>query len=312
MRVQILDLDGSIPPQQELVATLRPELLRADSWGPLIRMACGFRRFRRFERALAALLAEREVDPPTVTLYGSGDFHHVSLALVRRQRHAVNLLVVDKHPDWMRAIPFLHCGTWLYHAARLPQVGRIFHVGGELDFDNHYRWLAPWPDLRSGRIAVFPAVRRFTRGGWKTVPNEPLRPRPDTAVTPERLQALLQPFRTELARRPLYVSVDKDVLTERDALVNWDSGYLEPAEVRAVLAAFLRAAGGRLAGMDLVGDWSPVRVRGLLRRLLHYTEHPVLRVDPTEAARRNARANLALVGAEPVARTAAPGEDLAA
>jgi hypothetical protein len=268
-------------------------------------MACSLRRFRQFERALAELCGEDRTSRPTLTLVGSGDFHHVSLALLRRLSGPFNLLLVDKHPDWMRAIPFLHCGTWLYHAARLPQVGRIFHVGGELDFDNHYRWLAPWPDLCSGRITVFPAVRCFARGRWKRVPNESLRPNPQAEATPERLDALLRPFRAELARSPLYVSVDKDVLVEGDAVVNWDSGYLELVEVQAVLDAFLRAAGGRLAGMDLVGDWSPVSVQGVLRRLMHHTEHPPLRVDPAEATRRNERANLALLDAVQGARAAA-------
>jgi hypothetical protein len=307
MRVQVLDLDGSILAQDALMQRLQPTVLRAESWGPRLRMACSFRRFRQFERFLAARLGGERTEP-TVTLHGSGDFHHVSLAMVRRLRGPVNLLVVDKHPDWMRAIPFLHCGTWLYHATQLPQVGRVFHVGGDLDFDNHYRWLAPWPELRWGQIAVFPAVRCFRRGNWTGVANEPVRPHPETPVTRERLDALLEPFCTELKRRPLYISVDKDVLVEREAAVNWDSGHLHLAEVQCILSGFLRAAGGKLAGMDLVGDWSPVGVQGLLRRLLHHTEHPTLCIDPAEAARRNERANLALIdalqGACGTARTA--------
>jgi hypothetical protein len=312
MHVQVLDLDGSVLAQDALMERLQPTVVRAESWGPRIRIACSLRRFRQFERSLAALEGAERTDAAALTLHGSGDFHHVSLALVRRLRGPINLLVIDKHPDWMRAIPFLHCGTWLYHAARLPQVGRVFHVGGDLDFDNHYRWLAPWPELRSGRITIFPAVRCFRRGSWAGVPSEPVRPRPDAPVTPERLDALLEPFRAELARHPLYVSVDKDVLVQRDAAVNWDSGHLHLTEVQAVLVAFLRAACGRLAGMDLVGDWSPVRVQGLARHLLHHTEHPTLQIDPAEAARRNERANLALIDAVRDARETARGEGAAA
>src|SRR5581483_4494910 len=99
-----------------------------------------------------------------------GDFHHVSLALVRRIMTPFNLLVLDKHPDWMRGIPFLHCGTWLRHALRLPGLQRVFHCGGETDFDNGYRWLAPWPEIRAGRVVAFPARRRFRWGGLATRP----------------------------------------------------------------------------------------------------------------------------------------------
>src|SRR5262249_9849025 len=147
-----------------------------------------------------------------VTLYGSGDFHHVSLALLRRLRQPVNLLVLDNHPDWMRGVPFLHCGTWLYHAARLPQVVRIFHVGGDVDFDNYYRPMAPWQMLQSGKITVIPARRRFSRGGWASIPHEPLRRETAPVASEQWLEGLIEPFRVDLAARPLYVSVDKDVL----------------------------------------------------------------------------------------------------
>jgi hypothetical protein len=301
MRAQILDLDGSLAPQAAVQARCRPVTVPLRSWGPSIRMACAFHRFRRFEHELGALAPPGE--EPALTLYGSGDFHHVSLALVRRLRQTCNLLVLDKHPDWMRFIPFPHCGTWLYHAARCPHVRHVFHAGGELDFDNHYRWLAPWPDLRGGRITVFPAVRRLVRGGWRQVVNEPLRPAAGMPVTGERMRELLRPFAADLAARPLYISVDKDVLVEADAAVNWDSGHLRLPEAQAILAEFVAAAGGRLAGMDVTGDWSPVRVRGALRRVLHWTEHPALTVDAAEASRRNERANLALLEAAGVARS---------
>jgi arginase family enzyme len=252
-------------------------------------MACGFRRFRQFEAELERRLREQDCREPTVTFVGSGDFHHVSLAQVRRIRRPFNLLVLDNHPDWMRGIPLLHCGTWLYHAARLPNVRTIFHVGGDVDFDNGYRLLAPWSMLRSGKVQVIPAVRRYQKGNWKRIGHEPLHAR--------RLSELLAPLRGLLGRRPLYVSLDKDVMGTTDAVVNWDSGHLDLAEVEAVIRAFLDAAGGRLAGMDVAGDWSPVGVNGILRRVLHWTEHPTLAVEPRQATRRNEETNLRLLAA---------------
>jgi hypothetical protein len=195
----------------------------------------------------------------------------------------------------MRGIPFLHCGTWLYHAARLPTVRRVFHVGGDMDFDNSYRWLAPWPWLRDRKIVVWPAVRRFQKGNWSAVAHEPLKEPGQNLWNPARIEDLLRPWREELARYPLYISLDKDVMREEHAVVNWDSGHLHLGEVCAILEAFLRAAHGRLAGMDIVGDWSPVKVQGVLRRFLHLTEHPFLAVEPGDAAGRNEQTNLTLL-----------------
>jgi hypothetical protein len=297
MRVRILDLDGSLPLQPGLVARCRQSIFSAQEWGPSIRLACSFGRFRHFERDLDALFQRESEAQPWITCYGSGDFHHVSLALVRRLTTPINLLVLDNHPDWMRGVPFLHCGTWLYHAARLPGVRRIFHIGGDVDFDNYYQWMAPWMMLRSAKIIVFPGIRRFQRGTWSGVHNEPIRPQPEMPASRGRIEELLSPFRTELASLPLYISLDKDVLRERESVVNWDSGHLTLAEICDLLQAFLGAAGGNVAGLDIVGDWSAVRLQGWLRHLMHWTEHPALTVDEKHAVQRNEQTNLALLDA---------------
>lgn len=297
MRIRILDLDGSLLAQKELLARVQPAVHALEEWGPRIRLGCCQRRFRQFERALATVLGKDADSEPALTFYGSGDFHHVSLALVRRVKTPFNLVVIDNHPDWMRGVPLLHCGTWLYHAAQLAQVRRVFHLGGDVDFDNYYRWLAPWELLESGKIVVFPAVRRFERGRWSGISNEPLRADGRSAVLPERVEELLRPFRAELEEVPLYLSLDKDVLVAGAAAVNWDSGRLTLAEVRTLLSTLGQAAGERWRGLDILGDWSPVRVHGLFRRFLHLTEHPALEVDPVQAAHGNERANMDLLDA---------------
>jgi hypothetical protein len=295
MEIRILDLDGSVAQQEQLCGRYHPRILALDPWGPHIRLACGFGRFRRFEKELDTLFSQECEAAPTVTFYGSGDFHHVSLALIRRLPNPINLLVLDNHPDWMRGIPFLHCGTWLYHAARLPQVQHIFHVGGDVDFDNYYRPLAPWRLLRSGKITVFPALRRFTRGAWAGVPNQPIRTEPHQEAASERIDDLLRPYQAELAARPLYISLDKDVMVATEAAVNWDSGHLMLTEVQIILTAFLESARGKVAGMDIIGDWSPVKVSGMLRHWMDLTMHPRLSVDADLARRRNQQMNLRLL-----------------
>jgi arginase family enzyme len=294
MDVRIVDLDGSLAFQRELIPC-HPRLLPAQTWGPGIRLGCSFGRFRRFEQALADLLPPLADGSPRLVFYGSGDFHHVSLALMRQLRRPFNLLVLDNHPDWMRGVPLLHCGTWLYHAARLPHLQRVFHVGGEVDFDNSYRWLTPWRLLRSGKITVIPALRRFQRGPWAQIAHKPLRAEAQAPASAGRVEELLRPFRDDLARWPLYISLDKDVMTDAHAVVNWDSGQLALDEVCHILRAFVQHARGCLAGMDIVGEWSPVRVQGMFRRALHWTEHPALAINARNAARLNERTNLILL-----------------
>jgi hypothetical protein len=255
-------------------------------------LACSFRRFHRFERWLDASAWPAE---PCITCYGSGDFHHVTLALLRRISKPFNLLVLDKHPDWMRGIPFLHCGTWLGHALRLSQVNRVFHCGGELDFDNAYRWLAPWSEIESAKIVVLPCTRVFVKGRWAKIKTQPL-VNEDRPIS-EILAGAVAPYQEELARLSLYISIDKDVLTAEDAAVNWDSGLMRLPEAVSVVKEFVRAAGGRLAGADLLGDWSPIELGHWLNRLCDRIDHPSPHLEPEEASRRNRRANAALLQA---------------
>jgi hypothetical protein len=290
LRLRILDLDGSLLPQANVFAAAPADWVPAGEWGPRIRLACGFGSFDRFRDWLAHALP---VDGPSMTFYGSGDFHHVTLALLGRIREPFNLLVLDKHPDWMRGIPFLHCGTWLRHALRLPNLRRVFHCGGETDFDNAYRWLAPWPDIAAGRVVVFPACRRFPIGRWSGITVHPLLA--DGNAPAEVLQTALMPFLEELRRYPLYVSVDKDVLTAEDAAVNWDSGLLRLDQALSILNTFLAAAEGRLAGADVLGDWSPMRLGHWLNRLCAQIDHPSPVIDAADAAHRNSKANAALL-----------------
>ena len=66
-------------------------------------------------------------------------------------------------------------------------------------------------------------------------------------------------------------------------------------EVESILDVFLSAAQGRLVGMDVVGDWSAVRVRGMFRKTLDWIEHPTLAVNASDAAATNQRLNLRLI-----------------
>ncbi len=49
MDIRIVDLDGSLPPQQELLSRHHPAVFDARAWGPDIRLACSFGRFGRFD-----------------------------------------------------------------------------------------------------------------------------------------------------------------------------------------------------------------------------------------------------------------------
>jgi len=77
--------------------------------------------------------------------------------------------------------------------------------------------------------------------------------------------------------------------------VNWDSGLLRLPEALTIVETFLAAADGRLAGADVLGDWSPIQLGHWLNRLCDWLDHPSPEHDPAEAAARNRRANTVIV-----------------
>lgn len=240
MRPVILDLDGSVG---ALAGGLSLDLRQ---WHDELRFACSMRRLQIFGTMLDARL------PPGhgTVFMGSGDFHHLSLPLIARAvagRRDVEVVVFDNHPDNMR-FPFaVHCGSWVWRVAALPQVAHV-HVVGITSADiswahaweNHLRplyrgrvtyWSTGVATAWAGRVGLRHAIRSF-------------------ASTPELLDA----FAHETARSdaPVYLSIDKDVLDPADAATNWDQGRMRVSELLEAVG-HLRP---RLIGSDVTGDIS--------------------------------------------------------
>ena len=92
-----------------------------------------------------------------VTFLGSGDFHHVTLALLQRLSEPFNLLIFDKHLDRRRDFHFCTADRGFGMRLRLRRLHRVVHCSGEADFDNAYRCVALRREFRTGRVVDLPA-----------------------------------------------------------------------------------------------------------------------------------------------------------
>lgn len=253
MPAQILDLDGS-------VGTL-PGAVRIDlrHWHDRLRFACSSAQLRAFDGVLHELLPA----PSGPVFYGSGDFHHLSLALIQRvaTRHGqpIRVLVLDNHPDNMRFAFGVHCGSWVARVAALPGVSRVDVAGiTSHDIAAAHAWenrLLPlyrrnlhyWSigvDVRwASRIGLGPAFRAFHDS-----------------------DAMCAALVEELAsdHSPVYLSIDKDVLHPDEAHTNWDQGCLRSMQVLRIIQA-LRPC---LLGSDVNGEVSLARYPQRWKRML--------------------------------------------
>lgn len=67
-------------------------------------------------------------------------------------------------------------------------------------------------------------------------------------------QALLALLTPQITTRNVYITVDKDVLAQTDAITNWDQGHMPLARVLAVIRHVL--AHHHAIGIDINGDYS--------------------------------------------------------
>jgi hypothetical protein len=298
MRPVILQLDDAFERQPALetgVLAHGGRMLAARDLGPALRLWSRASTLGELRRRIEACLPMR--GEAEVVFAGSGDFHHVTPLLLARAVAAagepVTLVHFDNHPDWVRHAPGRHCGSWVGRAARLDRVARVITIG------------VTSPDIgraraREGDLALI-AEDRLDIFAWDAPDGGEalaLEGRSWPTISAMGEAAFLDRLADSVPTRAVYVTIDKDVLRPADAVTNWDQGQ---ASLDFVITAVRRvAAGRRVIGADVVGDWStPVygggAGAGLLKRGEAMLDQPWSRPEPSAACRINEAVNLRLL-----------------
>lgn len=247
----VLDLDDSVGPLPG------GRVLRLREWEESIRFGCSLRALRRFADALDETLPREH---GTVFL-GSGDFHHLTLPLVRRVagEASFQVVVLDNHPDNMR-FPFgVHCGSWVRRVAMLPRVSHVHVVGiTSSDIGRGHAWENYLGPLRAGRLTYWSTgvgVRWASRLGLA----DAFRSFPDAASMVDAFTAA-QRVQTD----PVYLSIDKDAFAPDVATTNWDQGVMTFDQGARVIGAVRQ----RVVASDVTGEISLYRYRSWWKRRL--------------------------------------------
>lgn len=254
----VLDLDGSVHGIDGVAGMGQALRVPLAAWQEAIRFGCGWRRWAAFCAHAGALLDALVPAAHGTVLLGSGDFHHLSHWLLQRLPGSApfDVVVLDNHPDNMRFPCGIHCGSWVYHAARLPRVRRIDVVGitsGDVGW--RHAWENHLLPLARGKVRYWSVGvdLRWTRvlGGCRSF-----------ATPAQLLDALCRELRA--GDVPVYLSIDKDVFSPAVAHTNWDQGCFDlPAALRVIAA--LR---GRIVGSDITGEVSIHHYRTRWKRWL--------------------------------------------
>lgn len=294
-----LNLDDSLVDQPRLGSQLRGTLDLRDQD---IRLSCSPEVADVVAGRIAAFCAS--FPAPLLTFIGSGDFHHVSLLLLRAlqsQEEPFTLVLVDNHPDWCCQRPANHCGNWVSSALRLPLIRRVALIGQDsADLAWHRLYHAPLSAIADGTLTIRPrrAERRRLPLRW-TSKNTSVVQRAwwgsAFRFQPEQnAEAALNDLAQELDGQPVYISIDKDCLRPADAQTDWEQGGYELQSLAGGLRKL--AASCRLIGADICGDQAPLPLTGLWKRL-DAGRWRNRKSDRAAAARINEHANLTLLAA---------------
>lgn len=249
-----LDFDGSVGAFPGLIRVALAE------WQEAIRFGCSVQRLEALARRIDAALPP---DHGTV-LMGSGDFHHVSWALIRRQarqgRHGpLRVVVFDNHPDNMR-FPFgVHCGSWVRRVALMPEVSHVHVVGiTSPDIGAAHAWENYLAPLRRGKLSYWSVGVDTRWAQWAGVAS--------AFRSFGSVKAMMDAFVNELRQQPVatYLSIDKDAFSTDVVHTNWDQGQLKIPDVDAVIDTL----GRDIVASDITGEVSTYAYRSRWKRWL--------------------------------------------
>lgn len=250
---QHIDLDGALA---DVARALGWPTVAARSWGPRLRFCSPAAEMEAFYEWVKPQLVP-------FTLFGSGDFHHLSALWQRQVTEPYVLLTFDNHPDWDVRPPHWACGGWVNRALEnsLVAEAQVWGCGNfELSWPN--RLFANHAAMRAGKLTVRPWAERFnskdqaryqclTRANW------------------------LEEFARQVALwkgKNVYVSVDIDCLAPLQAFTNWENGLFEPGDVAEAIR--LLRAGTNVIGGDLCGIYSAESYARWTQKFCAGFDHP--------------------------------------
>lgn len=162
----------------------------------------------------------------------SGNFHYMSRIWIEKITEPFTLLVLDNHTDLQPPAfgGLLSCGGWI--AAALEEISFLKEV------------ILIGPDESS-----YQSVDESLKQHIKFRSKEQMK-----RESEEELKKWISEISTEY---PLYISVDKDILSETVIRTDWSQGELFPMELYNLLKYFSEKwikAGNTILGMDVCGE----------------------------------------------------------
>lgn len=176
----------------------------------------------------------RELPPEGIHFIDSGNYHYMSCFWLEKIKEPFCLLVFDNHTD-MQPPAFgglLSCGGWIAEALeRLPHLSQVLLIGPTEEAVRQ-------TEGAFGQRVCILTRERLKQAGEIMGAGEGV---------PEKIFSGL----------PVYISLDKDILSREEVCVNWDQGEMSLDELKkwiSVICTGVKSAGAQILGADICGE----------------------------------------------------------
>lgn len=161
--------------------------------------------------------------PHGIHFLDSGNYHYVSKFWTDMIKEPFSLVLIDHHTDMQdsRIDGMLSCGDWVKAVIEQNQLLKHVFVLG-----------VPKESAMKVDKALLPKV---------------------TFVTEKDFHDFLSGAKEPADGETIYISIDKDVLSPKDAITNWDQGEMREADLRKFL--FHQVERENVIGVDVCGEF---------------------------------------------------------
>lgn len=162
-----------------------------------------------------------------VHMIGTGDYHYITLFWLERIREPFSLVLFDNHPDDQPSAfspGTLSCGSWVAEARKLPNCIGTY-------------WLSGLAERQPGKSV---AARGLVNGRG-----------PSVSLGGMSVAKILPGCLAGCTGKPVYVSIDLDVLSRDYARTDWDQGSMTLEELSGAILELKKSS--QIIGVDICG-----------------------------------------------------------
>ncbi len=170
-------------------------------------------------------IKENDVSSKGIHFIDSGNYHYMSAILTEGITEPFSLIVLDHHPDMQPPMfgDIMSCGGWVLKVFENNEFVRDVHVIGA-----DRGLIDKLDDADKKRVSFYDADVLGEGNDWKEI----IRP-----------------------QYPVYLSIDKDVISRDEIVTNWDQGEMRRDELLSFVKELLET--NEVIGIDICGECAP-------------------------------------------------------